>query len=267
MLKNDERYLVFFDSESMVALLSNDISISVAARETVHFSEFASIDAVSCAISASLDKLSQALGKLSNKNTRLFATGFFQNFDSTNLSELMVQVYVHTGLQFNVIPEDLESFYLSEATLIGSYAEKLAAGMARQEFRRVVVCGSFQEHLREIGDVMQTLQAKGTEILSPWTTEVVPETLGTDFILLRGQELLNERDAWRHKRIHMDKFLKSDAVIVCNPGGHIGKGTMFEFGFMVAHNKRIILTEEPTDLTILFPYEVGLHFVTVLAAG
>jgi len=59
---------------------------------------------------------------------------------------------------------------------------------------------------------------------------------------------------------HMNKFIKADAIIVCNPDGIIGKGTMFEFGFMIAHSKRIIFTNEPKGLTISFPYEVGLNF-------
>lgn len=82
----------------------------------------------------------------------------------------------------------------------------------------------------------------------------------SDFILLEGQTLVNERDAWRHKYDHMNKFIKADAIVVCNPGGIIGQGTMFEFGFMTAHAKRIIFTEEPKGLSILFPCEIGLNF-------
>lgn len=132
--------------------------------------------------------------------------------------------------------------------------------LIHQEFRKVVICGSFQQHLKEIGDVNTILHSRGITVLSPWTLKVVPETIGTDFILLEGQELKNARDSWRHKYEHMEKFRQSDAIIVCNPGGEIGKGTMFEFGFMVAISKRIIFTEEPKDLSISFPYEIGLNF-------
>ena len=58
----------------------------------------------------------------------------------------------------------------------------------------------------------------------------------------------------------MNKFKKADAIIVCNPHGIVGKGTMFEFGFMIANYKRIIFTEEPTNILIVFPYEVDLNF-------
>ncbi len=57
----------------------------------------------------------------------------------------------------------------------------------------------------------------------------------------------------------MNKFIKADAIIVCNPNDIIGKGTMFEFGFITAYNKRVIFTNEPKDMSILFPYETGLN--------
>ena len=114
--------------------------------------------------------------------------------------------------------------------------------------------------MKEIGSLMDSLEARHIKVLSPLTQEIVPETEGTDFVLLQGQELVNSRDSWRHKYDHMNKFTKSDAIIVCNPNGIVGKGTLFEFGFMIAHYKRIIFTEEPQNLTITFPYEVGLNF-------
>lgn len=107
---------------------------------------------------------------------------------------------------------------------------------------------------------MDILTKRNIQILSPWTKNVVSETIGTDFILLEGQELFNEKDSWRHKYDHMNKFAKSDAIIICNPEGRIGQGTMFEFGFMIAYSKRIIFINKPRDLSIIFPYEVGLNF-------
>lgn len=164
------------------------------------------------------------------------------------------------GLYFNIVQSDLEQFYKKKSEDIFG-TQDIVQGLILQEFRRVVICGSFQQHLEPIGQVMDILQKRNISVLSPWTTKIVPETLGTDFILLGGQEpLKNKRDAWKHKLIHMNKFRQSDAIIVCNPDGYIGRGTMFEFGFMVAISKRIIFTERPINLTIPFPYEVGLNF-------
>ncbi len=51
------------------------------------------------------------------------------------------------------------------------------------------------------------------------------------------------------------------SVLLRGPSGIVGKGTMFEFGFMIANSKRIIFTTKPTGLTIKFPYEIGLNFI------
>lgn len=134
----------------------------------------------------------------------------------------------------------------------------LINGLSSCPFRRVVVCGSFQQHMKEINDVINKLNSIDAEVLSPWTMDIVPESIGTDFILLKGQTMENARDAWRHKYDHMAKFAKSDAVVVCNPGGRVGKGTMFEVGYMIACNCHIIFTEQPNNIGVPFPFDVGL---------
>ena len=205
-----------------------------------------------------VDMLAEA-GNLDHKSVRLYATGIFQEFSKGERQQLAIYVFVKFGLVFNIIESKLEEFYLKKSYLYNK-TENIIQGLALQEFRKVVVCGSFQEHLAEISRVIEVLTTRNIQVLSPWTDKVVPETLGTDFILLEGQELYNKRDAWRHKYDHMNKFKKADAIIICNPGGAIGKGTMFELGFMIAYSKRIIFSNEPKNLSILFPYEVGLIF-------
>lgn len=69
----------------------------------------------------------------------------------------------------------------------------------------------------------------------------------------------SERNGKKYE--HMEKFKQSDAIIICNPNGIIGsEGTIFELGFMVAYSKRIIFTEKPKELSVIFPYEIGLNF-------
>jgi len=133
-------------------------------------------------------------------------------------------------------------------------------GLICQEFRKVVVAGSIQNQLENIGEVMTTLQKRNITVLFPTTTKVVPETLGTDFLVLEGQKLKNRRDGWRLQYEQMETYKQSDAIIVCNPDGLTGQGVVFEFGFMVAISKRIIFTEKPKNLSIVFPYEIGLNF-------
>lgn len=158
--------------------------------------------------------------------------------------QLVIHVYVKHGLYFNIINKKVAN---------------VIEGLWEKDFRKIVICGSFQKNMKEISELMDNLSKHDIEILSPWTKDVVKETLETNFILLEGQTLENDRDSWRHKYDHMNKFKKADAIIVCNPTGIIGKGTMFEFGFILAYNKRIVFTDDPKEMSIMFPYEVGLN--------
>ncbi|EGQ7429179.1 hypothetical protein I6E87_002798, partial [Enterococcus faecalis] len=186
---------------------------------------------------------------------KLYVTGLLPELDTLDQLHLVNYIFVNTGLYFNLVTPELEKFYINH-----SKTNNIIEGLICQEFRKVVICGSFQQNLNELGELKSKLEKKGTKVLSPWTTEVVPESLGTDFIRLVGQkELINERDTWTHKFEHMEKFIESDAIIICNPNGIVGQGTMFEFGFMVAYSKRIIFTDKPKELSIHFPYEIGLN--------
>lgn len=260
MLVSEDKVLVHFKTNSIsVYSLKND-TLNTLYKESIIFEERSVTKALLEKIDNFLDKLEGLAGVVNNERVRLYATGIFQEFTQPNQMELIIHIYVNCGLYFNIIQPDLEQFYLEKSiSICGS--QNIMEGLIRQEFRRVVVCGSFQQHLKDIGDVMAILHKRNIKVLSPWTTKIIPETLGTDFILLEGQEpLKNKRDAWRHKYEHMDKFRQSDAIIVCNPGGLIGKGTMFEFGFMIAISKRIIFMERPKELSVPFPYEIGLNF-------
>ena len=189
----------------------------------------------------------------------MYATGIFEELSKEEQMQLIIHVFVNSNLYLNILDKELERFYMEKSKKIDN-SENVINGIINQEFRKVVICGSFQQNMKEISELIDKFNEHGIEVLSPWTKNVVPETLGTDFILLEGQELTNVKDAWRHKYDHMNKFKKADAIIVCNPNGIVGKGTMFEFGFMIAHYKRIIFTEEPTNISIVFPYEVGINF-------
>ena len=260
MLVTVDKVLVHFNTNETNIYILKDNALNVLSKECISFEDNYVTDLLLAKIDNILDDLEKCAGEVNNESTRLYATGIFQKFNQLEQTRLIIHIYVNYGLYFNIIQPELEQFYLGKSmSIYGS--PNIMEGLIQQEFRKVVICGSFQQHLKSIGDVMNILNKHNITVLSPWTTKVVPETLGTDFILLEGQEpLKNKRDAWRHKYEHMDKFRQSDAIIVCNPDGLIGKGTMFEFGFMVAISKRIIFTERPKELSIPFPYEVGLNF-------
>ncbi|MCC8250532.1 nucleoside 2-deoxyribosyltransferase [Saccharothrix luteola] len=207
----------------------------------------------------SFDRVSSFAEFVDHKSIRVYATGVFQRLSQADAASLVNSFYVDTGLYFNIVGPELEQFY-AEAGRSTDGSTRILEGVIRREFRKVAVCGSFQNSLRYIEDVIARLREKGAAVLSPLTTKIKPETEGTDFILFDYQDLLkNERDTWRHKYHHMAQFGQSDAIIVCNPGGIVGKGTMFELGFVSALGKRVIFTEEPVGLSVFFPYEVGLE--------
>lgn len=257
-MDKNKKILILFDTNE-VSIYNYSEKLTILKKEQLFFNETLVNDELFKKLDNCIYNLQNDIGKINNTNVRLYAIGVFQDFSKEEQQQLVIHVFVKFGLFLNIIPSDLEKFYL-EKSIEFNGTKNLIVGITQQEFRKVVICGSFQKHMKEISELMNKLNNCNIEVLSPWTTDIVPETLGTDFILLKGQELTNERDSWRHKLDHMNKFVKADAIIVCNPGGTIGKGTMFEFGFMAAYSKRIIFTEEPKDLSIMFPYEIGLNF-------
>ena len=259
MLKDNEKILIHFDTNDVKIYKLANSNITLLEHKQIFFNETLVNEELFKKINFVLEEVNNKYQELNNEKIKIYATGIFQEFSKEEQEQLRIHVYVVSGLYFNIIKPDLENFYL-EKSLELTGKKDLFTGLLHQEFRKVVVCGSFQQNMKEIGAMMDCLNKRNIQVLSPWTQKIVPETVGTDFVLLEGQELVNKRDSWRHKYDHMNKFTKSDAIIVCNPNGIVGKGTLFEFGFMIANYKRIIFTEEPKNLTIAFPYEVGLNF-------
>lgn len=260
MLVTEDKVLIHFNTNDFCLYILKGNDLTMQYKKTIAFGTCFVDEILLKEIYQFLDGLREIIGDVNNERIRLYATGIFQKFAPLVQTQLIIEIFVRYGLYFNIVQPELEHFYLQNNQSTDS-PPNIIRGLVHQEFRRVVICGSFQQHLKNIGEVIKILHNHNIEVLSPWTTEIRPETVGTNFLLLKGQApLRNERDAWKHKYVHMHKFIDSDAIIVCNPDGLIGAGTMFEFGFMVANSKRIIFTERPKDLSILFPYEVGLNF-------
>ncbi|WP_405196320.1 hypothetical protein [Streptomyces anulatus] len=252
------RVLVHFDSAHASVYLSRDGELQLLKKERFVFDGGVACEAAAEALGEFCAGLAEAGESVDNKTTRLYATGAFQQLPQLEADGLVTSIYVDTGLYFNIVGPDLERFYRETSVSAGG-ADSILEGLIRKEFRNAVVCGSFQQSLGYIEATISRLRESGTEVLSPRSTKIKPETEGTDFILFEYQDLLkNDRDTWRHKFLHMGAFRQADAVVVCNPGGHVGKGTIFELGFMSAISKRVIFTEEPLGVSVSFPCEVGL---------
>ena len=50
-------------------------------------------------------------------------------------------------------------------------------------------------------------------------------------------------------RLHFDKILMADRVLVVNPGGYIGESTRNEIGFAARHGKPVDYTEPESELS------------------
>ena len=87
--------------------------------------------------------LEECAGAINNEHIRLYATGIFQKFEQYDQEQLITHVFVDYGLYFNVIPPDLEQFYKEKSEAVFG-SQNIVYGLILQEFRRVVICGSFQ---------------------------------------------------------------------------------------------------------------------------
>ncbi|GGV26985.1 hypothetical protein GCM10010495_48780 [Kitasatospora herbaricolor] len=254
----EDRVLVHFGSERVSVFRSQGDELELLTREQLALDGSLGHEALAERVGEFCAGLKEFHEVVDNKGTRLYATGAFQQLPQPDVDALVTSVYVDTGLYFNIVGPELQRFYL-ETGMSACGSDDMMEGVIRREFRTAVVCGSFQQSLGDIEDTVARLRESGADVLSPLSTRIKPETAGTDFILFDYQDhLKNDRDTWRHKLVHMDAFRRADAVVVCNPGGPVGKGTIFELGFMAAISKRVIFTEEPQGVSVRFPCEVGL---------
>ena len=130
----------------------------------------------------------------------------------------------------------------------------MAHGILRQEFRKVVLSGSFRKHLDYILSIKKQLNRKNIEVVSPHFDK--PKNPGQEFVIFEGQEELSPLELERH---HLNMIELCDALVVCSYNGYVGASTLIEIGYAQALGKRIIFTEKPTEFILqTLPAEVGL---------
>lgn len=259
MTKKEVKILVHFDTDLVNIYTLRKGILNMVHKENADFEKNLPTNKLYQKIDNILNNLHKYTDIINNEYIRLYATGFFQTLEPKAEALLIDHVYIYYGLYFNIVQSDLEQFYFKKSMSIYGH-KNIIEGLIHQEFRNVVVCGSFKHSIKEIEDIINSLKKHNINILSPTTTKLRPETLGSNFVLFEGQELINERDGWRHQHKHISQFVNSDAVVICNPDGIVGKGALFELGYLVAISKRIIFVEKPKNLSFHFPYEVGLAF-------
>lgn len=131
----------------------------------------------------------------------------------------------------------------------------MADGVSRQEFRHVVLSGSFRKHLDDIVKIKKQLTARNIDVLSPRFDE--PKNPGQEFVVFEGEEGLSPLELERH---HLNMIESCDALIVCDPDGYVGASALIEIGYAQALGKRIIFTEQPKEFMLqTLPAEIGLY--------
>nr|WP_245186863.1 hypothetical protein [Enterococcus larvae] len=134
----------------------------------------------------------------------------------------------------------------------------LLSGVTKQQFSKVVICGSMRKHLDDINELMNFLKNKNIDILSPKCIKN-PKLFNGEFVVFSGQEISKPEESFKIELEHIKAIEEADAVLFCNPDGYIGHSTITEIGACIAFNKRIVFTNsKDIDFDLCFPKEIGL---------
>lgn len=259
MKMKDDRYLLFEVSETY-------ISAAIYEQEKMKCLDKTYINFLYCPkemygiSNKQLKELIDILNMTILKNeidichVRVYAFSFFRQFNKRQLHELRNQIYVKLNLNFYIVKEDLEKFYLQN-TVIG---ESILQGIVKQEFRTVVICGSFRKHMDDVKKVASYCKHKNIEVLSPKNLNVV-DIFDDNFVLFHGERIKNERETYWIENKHTNSIENADAVLICNSNGYFGDTTIYEIGYAMACNKMIVLMDfGKTDFDMNFPRNYGL---------
>ena len=127
-------------------------------------------------------------------------------------------------------------------------------GVIKQEYRSVVLAGSYRKHWSYISSIKQDLLRSGVKVLSPRFKNL--KDPGVDFVRFEGEENMSPIELGRY---HLDMIDNSDALIICDEGGYVGASTLMEIGYAHGIGKRIIFTEKPEEYILqIMPAEIGL---------
>lgn len=174
MIEKDSKLLVHFDTnDTSIYQLKGD-SISLIKKERVYFNETLVHDELFKKIECVIQNLKMIVENVDNERVRLYATGIFQEFSEEEQTQLIIHVFVNSGLYFNIVKPDLEQYYVEKGLEI-SNEKNIFNRIVQQEFRKVVICGSFQQNMKEIGKLIGVLNKRNIQVLSPWTMDIVPE--------------------------------------------------------------------------------------------
>lgn len=117
-------------------------------------------------------------------------------------------------------------------------------GMHYKNFQNIVITGSKKKNGKEIEEWVEYFNARGINVYSPQ---------------IKNKDSKNEI---LEEARHLQAINQCDTLIVCNSGseGYIGDATLFDIGYALAKEKRVITTQKPTkDVFKLVAVEIGIY--------
>lgn len=135
-------------------------------------------------------------------------------------------------------------FQLLGIKLIIPSNKKEFYGMHYKNFQNIVITGSKKQNGKEIEAWVDYFNSRGINVYSPQ----IENKDGLNEILKEAQ--------------HLQAINQCDTLIVCNSnnGGYIGDATLFDIGYALAKEKRVITTRKPTkDVFNLIAVEIGIY--------
>ncbi len=169
----------------------------------------------------------------------------YQKITITDLEKLMPNdpMWMHGARACSAIAQAVvEQFSVEKLVPSDS---NMIHGVAKQEYRSVVLSGSFRKHLKEILEIKKVLTGRGVKILSPRFEE--PKNPGEEFVVFAGEEGMSPLEL---ERYHLDMIDNCDALVVCAVGGYVGASALIEIGYAQALGKRIIFIEKPEEFML-----------------
>ncbi len=110
---------------------------------------------------------------------------------------------------------------------------------------KVVVSGSFKKNLKEIEEIIKKLKEAGAEILAPLSTKTDDPT--KDFIILVSDD--PKLSEFELEKNFMNSIYKSDALIIANTDGSIGRSVAAEMSLAKLQNIPVIIVKPITQVT------------------
>ncbi|WP_343246852.1 hypothetical protein [Diplocloster hominis] len=144
--------------------------------------------------------------------------------------------------------------YYKVKTVIPSDSN-LIDGVHVQEANHVVICGSFNKHLRQIDHLIRKLNRNDISVLSPRSTEVIGSE--NDFVLFKNDIIVNH-NTWAVEELHLKAIDKCDFVIACNYDNYIGVSTTFELEHAYRAGKKIVFVED-NEIADTFGKRIGAY--------